>query len=38
MHSETIEHQIREMLSGHQLSRMVVIKDEKTGNMITKMV
>ena len=38
VHSETIEHQIREMLSGHQLSRMVVIKDEKNGNMITKMV
>jgi len=33
MHSETIEHQIREMLSGHQLSRMVTLKDEKTGRM-----
>jgi len=33
VHSESIEHQIREMLSGHQLSRMVAIKDEKTGKM-----
>jgi hypothetical protein len=33
VHSETIEHQIREMLSGHQLSRMVTLKDEKTGRM-----
>ena len=33
VHSETIEHQIREMLSGHQLSRMVTLKDEKTGKM-----
>lgn len=35
VHSETIEHQIREMLSGHQLSRMVAIKDEKTGKLST---
>jgi DNA primase len=35
VHSETIEHQIREMLSGHELSRMVAIKDEKTGKMAT---
>src|SRR5208337_1047001 len=33
VHSESIEHQIREMLSGHELSRMVAIKDEKTGKM-----
>lgn len=33
VHSEVIEHQIREMLSGHQLSRMVTLKDEKTGRM-----
>jgi DNA primase catalytic core len=33
VHSEVIEHQIREMLSGHQLSRMVTLKDEKTGKM-----
>jgi DNA primase catalytic core len=36
VHSETIEHQIREMLSGHQLSRMVAVKDEKTGEMATR--
>jgi len=35
VHSESIEHQIREMLSGHELSRMVAIKDEKTGKMAT---
>jgi len=33
VHSETIEHQIREMLSGHQLSRLVAVKDDKTGKM-----
>jgi DNA primase len=33
VHSETIEHQIREMLSGHQLSRLVALKDEKTGKL-----
>ena len=36
VHSEVIEHQIREMLSAHELSRMVTIKDEKTGKMITE--
>jgi hypothetical protein len=36
VHSEVIEHQIREMLSGHRLSRLVVLKDEKTGAMATK--
>lgn len=36
VHSESIEHQIREMLSGHQLSRMVAIKDEKTGKMASQ--
>jgi DNA primase catalytic core len=34
--NETIEHLIREMLSGKQLSRYVTIKDEKTGELITK--
>ena len=38
VHSEVIEHQIREMLSGHQLSRMVTIKDEKTGKMVSQNV
>ena len=36
VHSETIEHQIREMLSGHQLSRLVAIKDEKTGKLASQ--
>ena len=34
--NETIELLIREMLSGKQLSRLVTIKDEKTGELITK--
>jgi DNA primase catalytic core len=38
VHSETIEHQIREMLSGHRLSRLVTLKDEKTGRMSTRTV
>jgi DNA primase catalytic core len=33
VHSETIEHQIRDMLSAKELSRLVTIKDEKTGQM-----
>jgi len=32
-HNETVEHQIREMLSSKELSRLVTIKDEKTGKM-----
>ena len=33
VHSEAVEHQIREMLSSRQLSRMVTVKDETTGKM-----
>jgi DNA primase catalytic core len=33
VHSEIIEHQIRDMLSAKELSRLVTIKDEKTGQM-----
>jgi hypothetical protein len=33
VHSDVIEHQIREMLSGKELSRLVTLKDEKTGKM-----
>jgi hypothetical protein len=33
VHSETVEHQIREMLSSHELSRLVVTKDTKTGEL-----
>jgi DNA primase len=38
VHSDIIEHQIREMLSGKQLSRLVTVKDEKTGKMESKIV
>jgi len=33
VHNELIEHQIREMLSNKELSRLVTTKDEKTGKM-----
>ncbi len=33
VHSEAVEHQIREMISSRELSRMVTVKDEKTGKM-----
>jgi DNA primase len=38
VHSETIEHQIREMLSDQELARLVTTKDEKTGEMTSKLV
>jgi DNA primase len=38
VHSETVEHQIREMLSGHELSRLVVTKDAKTGELSSRTV
>jgi DNA primase len=38
VHSEVVEHQIREMLSSHELSRMVTTKDEKTGQMVSRSV
>jgi DNA primase catalytic core len=38
VHSETIEHQVREMLSAHELSRLVTMKDVKTGVMTSRMV
>ncbi|MBB6480887.1 CHC2 zinc finger domain-containing protein [Spirochaeta isovalerica] len=38
VHSEVVEHQIREMLSSHELSRLVTSKDEKTGQMTSKLV
>ena len=37
VHSEVVEHQIREMLSAHELSRLVTTKDEKTGKMTSKL-
>ncbi len=38
VHSDVIDHQIREMLSSKELSRMVTTKDEKSGKMTTKTV
>jgi len=38
VHSEIVEHQIREMLSNHELSRMVTSKNEKSGQMETGIV
>ena len=38
VHSETIEHQIREMLSKKELSRLVTTKEGQTGRMVTKRV
>ena len=31
VHNELVEHQMRDMLSNHELSRLVPVKDEKTG-------
>ncbi len=36
VHSEVVEHQIREMLSAKRLSRLVTLKDDKTGKMVSK--
>lgn len=38
VHSEVIEHQIREMLSSKELTRLVTRKDEKTGQLVSKQV
>ena len=38
VHSDVIDHQIREMLSNKELCRMVTSKNEKTGKMETKTV
>lgn len=38
VHGEVVEHQIREMLSGKELSRMVTIKDPETGKMQSRIV
>jgi hypothetical protein len=38
VHGEVVEHQIREMLSAKELSRLVTIKDEKTGKLMSKNV
>jgi DNA primase len=38
VHSEVVEHQIREMLSNQELARLVTTKDEKTGDMTSRLV
>lgn len=38
VHSDTVDHQIREMLSSKELCRMVTSKNEKTGKMETTTV
>ncbi|MCC6131764.1 MAG: toprim domain-containing protein [Acidobacteria bacterium] len=38
VHSFAVEHQVREMLSGRELSRLVTLKDEKTGELGSRMV
>ena len=38
VHSEAVEHQVREMLSAHELSRLVTMKDPKTGALKSRMV
>ncbi len=38
VHSEAVEHQVREMLSSRELSRLVTLKDERTGELSSRMV
>ena len=38
VHGDVVEHQIREMLSGKELSRLVTIKDPETGKMQSRIV
>jgi hypothetical protein len=38
VHGDVVEHQIREMLSGKELSRMVAIKDPETGKLHSTIV
>ena len=38
VHNEVVEHQLREMLSAKELSRLVTVKDEHTGKMQSKLV
>jgi DNA primase len=38
IHNEVVEHQLREMLSAKELSRLVTMKDQKTGEMRTRLV
>jgi len=38
VHGEVVEHQIREMLSGKELSRLVTVKDAETGKLQSRVV
>jgi len=38
VHSEAVEHQVREMLSEHELVRLVTLKDPKSGELSTRTV
>lgn len=38
VHGDTVEYQIREMLSGKELSRLVTVKDAETGRMQSEVV
>jgi len=38
VHGEVVEYQIREMLSGKELSRLVTVKDPETGKMQSRVV
>jgi hypothetical protein len=38
VHGEVVEHQIREMLSGKELSRLVTVKDPESGRMQSRVV
>lgn len=38
VHSEAVEHQIREMLSAKELRRLVTVKDPESGRMVSHMV
>jgi hypothetical protein len=38
VHGDVVEHQIREMLSGKELSRLVTIKDPESGKMQSRIV
>jgi len=38
VHSEPVEHQIREIISGKMISRLVTVKDPKTGKLKSELV
>lgn len=38
VHKDVVEHQLREMVSAKQLTRIVTVKDNKTGSLVSKFV